>query len=84
MNAHSAEVSQLAVVSLPPGEDLPVHGQSHGVAAAGVHGHLLHHVVAEGSDLAGNGDGPTRQAQAEPAIGGLSAGVDLPLHRHYT
>lgn len=84
MNAHSAEVSQLAVVSLPPGEDLPVHGQGHGVAAARVHGHLLHHVVAEGGDLAGDGDGAAGQAQAQPAVGGLSAGVDLPLHRHCT
>lgn len=82
LNEHSAEVSQLAVITLPPREDLPVHGQRHGMAAAGVHGHLLHHIVAKGSDLAGDGDGPTRQAQAKPAVCGLSAGVDLPLHRH--
>lgn len=60
LNTHSAKVSQLAVVSLPPGEDLPINSQSHGVAATGVNGHLLHHVIAEGSDLAGDGDGPTR------------------------
>lgn len=84
LNEHSAEVSQLAVVSLPPGEDLPVHGQGHGVATAGVHGHFFHHIVAESSDLAGDGDGPTRQAQAQPAVGGLSASVDLSLHRHCT
>lgn len=75
-------MSQLAVVAFPPGEDLAVHRQSHGMAAARVHGHLLHHIVAEGSDLARDWDGPTGQAQSKPAVGGLSAGVDFPLHRN--
>lgn len=82
-NLHPAEVAQLAVVSLPPGEHLPVHGQGHGVASPGVHGHLLHHVVAERGDLAGDGDGPAGEAQAQPAVGGLPARVNLPLHRHW-
>lgn len=63
-NTHSAEVSQFAVVSLPPGEDLPVHGQSHGVAPPGVHGDLFHHVIAERGDLARDWDGSAREAQA--------------------
>lgn len=63
-NTHSAEVSQFAVVSLPPGEDLPVHGQSHGVAPPGVHGDLFHHVIAECGDLPWDWDGSARKAQA--------------------
>lgn len=79
---HSAEVSKLAVVPLSPRENLSVHSQSHGVAPPGVHSDLLHHVVAECSDLARDWDRSTRQAQAQPAVGGLSTGVDLPLDGH--
>ena len=80
---HPAEVSQLAIVTLAPGEDLPVYGQGHGVAAARVHRHLLHHVVAEGGDLPRDGHRAAGQAQAQPAIGGFTAGVHLTLHRHW-
>ena len=64
MCIHSAEVSQFAVVSLSPGEDLAVHSQSHGMAAPRMHCDLLHHIVAECGDLAGDWDGPAGQAQA--------------------
>ena len=83
IGSHPAEVPQLAVVALAPGEDLAVHGQGHGVAAARVHRHLLHHVVAEGGDLPRDGHRAAGQAQAQPAVGGLAAGVHLALHRHW-
>lgn len=63
-NIHSAEVSQFAVVSLSPGKDLSVHSQGHGVAPPRMHSDLLHHVVAECSDLTGDWDRSTGQAQA--------------------
>ena len=47
-----------------------------------MHGYLLHHVVAEGRDLARDGDGAAGEAQAQPAVGGLAAGVHLALRRH--
>ncbi len=63
-NIHSTEVSQLSIISLSPGEDLPIHSQGHGVASPRMHSDLLYHIVTECSDLTGDWDGPTGQAQA--------------------
>lgn len=81
-NIHSAEVSQFAVISFSPGENLPVHSQGHGVSSPRMHSNLLHHIVTECSNLTGDWDGPAGEAQAQPAVGGLSTGVDLSLHCH--
>lgn len=82
ISIHSAEVSKFAIISLSPGEDLPVHGQSHGMASPRMHGDLLHNIVAKCSDLAGDWNGPAGQTQAQPAISSLSTCIDLPLDCH--
>lgn len=79
---HSAEVSKFAIISLPPGEDLPVHGQSHGMASPRMHGDLLHNIVAKCRYLAGDWNGPAGQTQAQPPISSLSTCIDLPLDCH--
>lgn len=80
ISIHSAEVSKFAIISLSPGEDLPVHGQSHGMASPRMHGDLLHNIIAKCSDLAGDWNGPAGQTQAQPAISSLSTCIDLPLN----
>lgn len=80
---HSAEMSKFAVVSLSPREHLSVHSQCHGVAPSRMHSDLLHHVVTECSDLTRDRDGPTGQTKAQPAVGGLSTRVNLPLNGHW-
>lgn len=81
-NSHSAEVPQFAVVSFAPREDLPIHRESHGMASTRMNCHLLHYVITQGTDLTRDLDGPTGEAQAQPAVGGLTTCIDLSLHSH--
>ena len=74
-------VAELAVLALAPGEDAAVNGESHGVLAAAVHRHLLHHVLRQGRQLARQGD-IVAVAETEAAVGALTAGVHLALLGH--
>ena len=48
---HSTEVSQFAIISFTPRENLSIHCQCHSMSSSRVNSHLLYHVLTEWGDL---------------------------------